>query len=314
MARDGYRISLSTMFLVIILIFGAAWYFGYLNLSTIPTGQIPQTGTVDVTKPIKFSLIDPLAGSAIQSATIEIYGTDKVLKESLITSSGSGEEGTCSTAMPYKSGTTLWIKISKAGYVTRWVTVTVPKMSQADAQSLTYNYIPLNTVNLGTYSIKIMDQFGNVYSSGGTANFTTLGTNSLTLTVTVYNTEDNSGYISSVNPIIGQSLGSTVRFYSSGSALAISGFQSSVTRGSTTYYFVDLSDDAMTRQKVGEQYTKTGTTSFTINVNKGSLASGNSENLVFNLYGYFDKNYFSQYGTGGELATSLASFTLTLAA
>jgi len=182
----------------ILLILFLLWYAGFFKIEVKQQVSGPSAPTggenlVSVNKPIKFALSDPLAGAAIASANVYIYGPDKVLKESLVTAS----DGTVTSALPYQSDSVIYVKVAKAGYVTRWFTVTVPKMNPADAQSLTSNFVPLQTYSLGTYTIKITDQFGNSYTSGGSLNFTALGATTVSVTITIYNTRDNSGYVSS---------------------------------------------------------------------------------------------------------------------
>ena len=287
------------------------WYGGYLSFTfTIPSNIQPPGQTdnlVSVTKPLKIALNDPLGGSAIASATVQIYGSDRVLKESLTTDSA----GVATSALPYASGDTVYVKIAKPGYVTRWYPITVPKMAPADAQSLTTNFIALQTYNLGTYTIKVTDQFGNSYTSGGTLNFTALGTSTMTLTITIYNTEDNSGYISSYDRLNNINLGAVLLTSTAGSSVTVSGAGSSVVRGTSTYWITPISDDSLTRQLVGNQYVKPGVASASITFGKGSLAS--TQAFTFNLMDYFDSGYFAQNGIGGPDAASLASFSLTLA-
>jgi hypothetical protein len=297
--------------LLLILFF--LYYSGYIKFSVQPQPSVeqpPSENLVSVNKPIKFFVNDPLAGSAIGGASIYVYGSDKVLRESLTTDT----DGTKTSALPYQSGTVIYVKIAKTGYVTRWVTVTVPMMSQADAQSLASNFVPLQTVNLGTYTIKATDQFGNSYSSGGTLNFTSLGVSTISVTFTIYNTEDNSGYVSSYDIINNVNLNAALLASTGGSSVTVQGAGASVVRGTTTYWITVLNDEGLTRQLVGNQYVKPGVTSVTITFGKGSLTKGSTQAFAFKLQGYFDQSYFAANGIGGPDAVDLASFSLTLAA
>jgi len=294
----------------VLLIVLLLWYGGYIKFGIQPTPQ-PEEELVSVNKPLQFAVVDPLAGGGLASASVTVYGTDKTLKESLTTAS---DGYTAQTALPYPSDTILYVKVSKTGYVTKWSQVVVPKMTPSDAQSLTTNYIPLQTINLGTYTIKVTDQFGNSYSSGGTLNFTALGTSTVSVTITIYNTEDNSGYVSSYDYLNGVNLNAVLLSSTAGSSVTVTGAGSSVMRGTTSYWISVLNDDGLTRQLVGNQYVKPGVTSVTITFGKGSLAAGGSQAFTFNLQDYFDQSYFAANGIGGPDAASLASFSLTLAA
>ena len=297
----------------ILLILFLLWYTGVFKIEVKQQVTQPTSGAenlVSVNKPIKFALSDPLAGAAIASANVYIYGPDKVLKESLVTAS----DGTVTSALPYQSDSVIYVKVAKTGYVTRWFTVTVPKMTPADAQSLTSNFVPLQTYNLGTYTIKVTDQFGNSYTSGGSLNFTALGATTVSVTITIYNTEDNSGYVSSYDYLNSINLNAVLLASTPGSSVTVTGAGSSVMRGTTTYWISVLSDDGLTRQLVGNQYVKPGVTSVTITFGKGSLTAGGSQAFTFTVYGYFDQNYFATNGIGGPDAVSLATFSLTLKA
>ncbi len=294
------------------LIIFLLWYSGYIKFEVKQPEEHPPTeeGLVPVTKPLKFSVNDPLKGQAIASATIKIYGPDKVLKETLTTAS----DGTVTSALPYASDSVIQVQVSKSGYVTRWFTVTVPKMSKADAESLTTNYVPLQTVTLGAYTIKVTDQFGNSYASGGKLNFTALGVTTCSITISIYNTADNTGYVTSNDFVNGINLNAVLQTSTPGSAVTVTGAGQSVMRGTTSYWLTVLNDDGLTRQLVGNVYVKPGVTSVTITFGKGSLAAGQSQTFTFALYAYFDPAYFAANGIGGPDATQLASFTLTVAA
>lgn len=295
----------------IALVFLVAWYYGYLQLNITAPTPSPGTGNlVKVTKPVKFALTDPLKGSAIATATIAIYGDDRVQKESLST----GSDGTVTSGLPYASDTIVHLVISKSGYVTKWMDVTIPKMTPDDAQSLTTNFVALSTVTLGTYTIKVTDQFGNNYNTGGTLNFTALGATTVSVTFTIYNTADNTGYITSHDFLNAINLNAALVLGTAGSSVTVTGAGSSVARGTNTYWLNTLSDDGLTRQLVGTTYTKPGVTSITVTLGKGSLTAGGSQTFSINLYDYFDSGYFSSNGIGGPNSASLASFSLVVGA
>jgi hypothetical protein len=298
--------------LILVILFLYAWHTGYIKLGVQQPQQQPQQPQqlVAVNKPIRFALTDPLGGSAIGGASILIYGPDRVLRESLTTDS----TGIATSALPYQSDGQIYVKVARSGYVTRWIPVTVPRMGQADAQSLATNFVALQTYNLGTYTIKVTDQFGNSYSSGGVLNFTALGANTVSVTVTIYNTEDNSGYVSSFDYLNNINLDAVLLAKTSGTSVTVTGAGSSVARGTDTYWISVLSGDQLTRQLVGQQYVKPGVASVTVTFGRGSLAHGATQSFTFDLMVYFDQGYFAQNGVGGPDAASLASFTLTLAA
>jgi biopolymer transport protein ExbD len=306
-------VAFVTLVILVVLFIQIAPYFGlqlWQPTQQQQQQQQQQTGTVPVNKPLLISLQDPLKGAAIASATVYIYTPDKVLRETLTTDSA----GKVTTALPYQSDSTIYVKVVKSGYVTRWYTVTVPRMTQADAQSSTTNFVALQDVAIGTYTIKVTDQFGTTYTSGGSLNFTTLGVTSVSLQVSIYNTVDNTGYVSSNDFLNGVNLNAVFMVSTGGSAVVVSGAGTPVTRGTTSYWLQQVPDDGLTRQLVGQTYVKPGTTGVTFSVNKGSLAHGSTQAFTLTLYVYFDIAYFSTNGIGGPDATPVATFSLNFAA
>jgi len=312
MAR-GKGVSLSTVLLILVLLIGAGIYLGIIKIPALP-GQIASTTTapselVAVQRKIQFSLVDPLAGSAIPSATVKIYkGT--TLIETLTTDSS----GVATSSQLYSTGDQLYVYVEKAGYVKRYIPVQVPAMNALDAQAGNMFSIPLQTYTAPTVTLKITDQFGNTYASGGKLNFTALGQTTVSITVTIYNTQDNSGFIGS-RDILNNVDWRLVHYISTtGTLSTIQGFERSAQRGTTMYYFNSVPDDALTRQKVGQTYVKTGVYSLTFTVGKGGLAAGQSETYNFYLMMYADVNNFVNQGIFSYDAVQLASFSLVLAA
>jgi hypothetical protein len=312
MAR-GKGVSLSTVLLILVLIIGAGMYFGFIRIPALP-GQIASTTApselVAVQRKIQFSLVDPLGGSAIASAQIKVYKGTSLL-ESLTTDT----YGIATTSLLYNTGDQLTIWVNKSNYVRRYIPVQVPAMSKVDAETGNPLSIPLQMTKTPTVTIKITDQFGNVYSgSNNKLNFTALGQTSVAITVTIYNTLDNSGFIGS-RDILNNVDWKLVHYISTDATKStIQGFERSAQRGTTLYYFNTLPDDALTKQKVGQTYVKTGVYSLTFTVGKGSLGSNQSETYTFYVMMYADVNNFINQGIFSYDAVQLASFSLILAA
>jgi len=294
---------------VLVLVLLALWWGGYIRFEVggIAQPTVPAADMVSVTKPIRFAVTDPLGGSAVSGATVTIYGLDKTIRETLTTDT----TGLATTALPYTSGTTLYVKVVKSGYVTTWYTVTVPKMARADAESLTYNFVSLPLMKLGTFVIKVTDQFGNSYASDSTVDFNALGTNTVSLTISVYNTVDNSGYKTSTDFVSGITLYPVLVLRTEGSSVGVSGAGTAVTRGTTTYWMTTLSDESLIRQKIGDQYVKPGVTSVTVTFSRGSLGFGQTQSFEIELWIYFDPSYFASQGVGGPDAIPVATFIIT---
>jgi len=285
------------------------------SASTIPGGGQTPSNLVDVNKPLQIAVEDPLNGIAISGATVKIIqGTTTM--ETLTTSS----TGIATSSLPYKSGTNLVLEVIATNYVTRFVPVTVPQMSPSDAQALTTNFVSLRDVKLGTPSIQVM--YNGVNYAGTTLNFTTLGVTSVTLTVSIYNTLPNSGWISSYDPVNQQNLNLVAQLYTTGSSVALTGL-SSVLRGTSTYYLQKVNDGYSNGQVVAGGFssqsiggaTTGGVFTYTFTIAKGSLAHGQTQAFTLQLYQSADPNLFAQTGTYGPDAAALGSaITVTFAA
>jgi len=287
-----------------------AWQAGYLSNLKLDIMQSGQTQTaslsgVPVTKPLQITVHDSIAGKAVSGATVYIYkGTQ--LMETLTTDTN----GQAVTSLSYHSGDQLNILVVN-GNSKEWVTVTVPYMSKYDAQSMQYNPVTIDMFTLGSYVIKITDQFGNTYASGGTVNFTALGTDTVTLTISIYNTLDNTGYKASYDPLNKVQWDAVLVASTPTPQIVINGFQYQTSRGTTDYYLQPIPANELIRQKVGDTYIHQGVASFTITVNAGSLAVNQTNTLTFTLYVYFDPQHFISTGIGSQDQLAVATFSLT---
>lgn len=313
MARSDTTLKWIVIGLVILI--GAA-YMGYIQIPGINFKQQAivqqggEAGGVAVTKPLKIAVIDKWQGSAVASATIKIY-KGQTLMETLTTDAS----GLATTALSYKSGEQLYLHISK-GSAEVWVPLTVPYMSESDAQSLTVNPVNVEFYTLGSFSIQVMDGDGNSYTTGGTLNFTALGKNVVTLTITIYNTLDNSGFMESYNPVLGEKRAAYLIAEFSGTGydvLGITGFQYSKETASKRVFFNHIVDDELVKYKVGNTYQKDGVTSITITIDGSALTAGQSVTMSITLKLFADGDkYLSSNVWSSETSVDAATFTLTL--
>lgn len=306
------RISTGTGLVIIgLIILFLAWQSGYIHINTSSldifnkaTTTTAELNGVAVNKPLKITVHDSLKGTAVGGATIYIY-KGQTLMETLTTDSS----GQAVTSLSYPSGEQLNVLVVN-GNSKEWVQITVPYMNKYDAQSSPDNPITIDMFTLGSYVIKVTDQFGNVYSSGGVVNFTTLGTDTITLTISIYNTLDNTGYRSSYDPINHVKWDAVLLASTTTPQIVINGFQYQTSRGTTDYWMQVIPDDQLIRQKVGTTYVKQGVASFTITVNAGSLAINQTNTVTLTLYAYFDPQHFEATGIGSNDQLALATFSL----
>lgn len=284
-------------------------YFAPGALSSLPISvqkpTQPATNEIDVTKQLKVTVMDELAGSPIGSATVVIRDAQGLPQETLATLS----DGSATSSMLYTSGASLIFEISKAGYVTSFFSKTVPKMAPADAESLSVNPITIKAVKTAVPTITVLDSNGAPVSDGATLNFS--GT-SMTFTVTVANTLDNSGWKTTTDPLNKVNLGLVAKATASNGAV-ISGTGSLISRPEGAHLVTPIPDNAICKQKVGNDYpVYKGVYSYSITVNKGTLASGQTTVITIKVIGNFDTQYFNAYGIGSPSETVLATFTFNL--
>ncbi len=280
------------------------------NLGVIPGPTSTQTGNlVDVTKPIRLVVMDEYAGAAVSSASVQIYrGTMPV--ETLT----SGSDGTVTSALTYRSGETLNVYITK-GSSKYWAALTVPKMSPLDAQSLAYNPVTVKTFTVGTYTITVVRSTGAALSSGGTFDFSAAGVTQESFTISVFNTADNTGYITSSNPIENRKLGAFLEVSVTGTnydKFIVSGLSGYRTTGSGNTWTRPVSDAEISRVKVGNTVIRPGSFSTVITIDAGPASSGQSATLTIKLNLFADETRFLTVGDKGPDALVAATFTLTL--
>jgi hypothetical protein len=288
-----------------------------------------QQTAVAIDKPIQFGLTNPLATSSpdIGSAVLTLYNGLAV-----IDGCTTGSSGTCSTAKPWPSGDQLTVKVVASSDVTRWIPFTVPTMTQSDAQSLTTNFVGIQTIPVGTVSIKVNDEAGNQYIGGTsignftktgtcTANNFCLGVTQITFTVSVFNTASNTGWASSQDPIAAQANNLVLQITSTTSAIAEQNLANYVLRGTNSYWSNQITDGysdnggvgaaavtvgGFSEQTIGSTSTG-GIWTEQFSVTQGSLAHGATQTLTAQVYTYASIPVFSNTGAYGPNAATLGS-------
>lgn len=344
------KITAPTIILIALLFFGAWFVYYEYTLGNIPgqpkvvsivqqwtSGQYTYTlwsngttttvvtGTGIAPPPssqpllLYFTAIDPISGTgAIASAEIYLYDTNNVMLENLTTAAS----GAIASALPYTPGTPLVAEIVKTNYVTRYVAFNVPSVATVTTYNQPVYPMQLQTIYLGSYTVKCVDSSGDSIGTGGFYNFTTNSTTSVSITFTVYEATDNKGYWSSYDPInaVNQNMiwyGSTTDSY-----VTVQG-GTPYQRGTTTYYVSVLPDGypipsgqsniaGLTRVKVGNNYPAQGICSVTYNFGKGSLTAGSTTTFSYSMYDYSDQSYFAANGVGGPNAANITAATFTL--
>ena len=317
--RPGkFKMNPSTAIIALVILFlvwytGALQYFaasitGFGGGGGVVTPGAPEQGGVVVNKPLKIAVIDEFAGSPVASASVKIYeGTQ--LKESLTTDAS----GIATSTLNYRSDTQLDIFVS-SGNSKAWYKVTVPRMSEADAQAATVNPIELRFFTLASISIQVRDSFGNSYTSGGNLNKTTLGANIVSLTVSWFVANDNTGFKNSFDPINNMDWNAVLFTQVTGTnyeKVIVTGADGSYAVGLNNWYYNMIQDTELTKWKIGNQYKYPGTSSRVLTVDLTGY-SGDAADIVFQIVVYTSPDYHRQYGSFGPDAVILGTFTINL--
>ena len=296
-----------------ILLLGLS-YLGYLDLQSIFSrpgpmpGEEPVEDLVAVNKPLEFAVIDKFAGSAVSSASVYVY-EGKALLETLTTDAN----GLATTSLKYRSGTQLNILVVN-GNSKMWKSITVPKMAKADAESMSVNSIRIDFFTVASLSLQVRDGFGNSYVNAGNLNKTALGQNIISLTVSWFVANDNTGFLSSYDPINELDWRAVMYVKLSGTnyeVIQLTGLDESYAIGTTNWFASTLADTEVTKYKVGNQYVHPGSGSRTFTLDLTSY-SGDLADLDIYIVFYSSSAYHRAKGGFGPDALTVVQFTLNL--
>lgn len=304
------KLSLTTVAIiavVFILLTGTS-----LNLPDL-SGWLSGTGAgnlVVVNKKLKFALTDVYAGSALTSKTIYVYlGT--TLQESLTT----GADGTIASAFTYESDTRVSVKYVDSN-TKQWFHVDVPKMNPKDAESVTYNNIPLKAFSICTITDALRVGSTSLTDGTGEYNFTTSGT-SPQFTYDGFVSSDNTGFISSQDPIYNMGWYAVVYMSLSGTkyeTVLVYDFDHDFVLGTTHWSAKRIADNEITKYKVGNTYVHKGEMHFQFSLD-GTGYTGSGTTLQLYLKIYSDPAWMKSHGGNfGPDVVELAEHTITLKA
>lgn len=306
---------------VIALVIGIAWYAGFIVIPgfTPPAGNIggggggAVTGTQTVNKPIKFSVLDTFGSGAIDSDAggLVVYDSSMAALESLNTDAN----GQATTSDSYPSGTILHVLFAHDSS-RQWFTVNVPKMSAADADSLTTTPVKLSTYVYTAPTMTITTSAGTVIADAGNYNKTVSGSTAV-LTATWFEGTDGRGYISSFDPVYGVQNDAVLVMKLSNTnyeTVSVTGFDGQVDKGAATYWYKVLDDTTLTKWKIGNEYRYPGTGGYSFTVGLSGY-SGDATDMDFYIYFNADPAYFITHGNWGPNALSViagAPYTVNL--
>lgn len=270
--------------------------------------EFPSEGDVTVNRPIDFAVMDRYAGGSVSSGTLKVYNGDGVELDSLDISS------TTTTGDSFKSGTELYVRLVN-GNAKRWWNFRVPKMSQADVDSQTNNPVKLWFFSIASYTCKVTDQAGNQMSDTGNYNKTATASQA-TFTVNYWVSSDNTGVMDSeckdpLNDIHWYCVLYLKVYNTNYEYVDVTGFDHSWARGDANWYSVRLTDEDLTKWKVGNEYKLKGAASFSFTADLTSY-SGDDADIVFYLKFYSDPDYMIAHGNAGPDSYAADTTTINL--
>lgn len=327
MAKNSDMTKYLAIFAILALVFGAftGWTFNPSDFNggskVIPAtsgGEItnPADGVI-VTKQLKVTIQDELAGGAVDGTTnsLVIYdSTGKVALETCTLSSGAA-----TSANTYRSGTRLWLKYYYDTTIDsyKYWNVEVPTMGPADAESLTTNAITLKTREAGAYTDSLISSTGLTITDGVGLNTTGSTNDTMTLTYSFYTTTDNTGYPSFRDPTYGVDMKNVLWATLSGTGyetVSLTGFDGAFEKGSSMYYYKIVSDDSVSKWKSGNDYVYPGTGAVSFGFNAAGFSNSTTSYPTLQLYLkiYSSPEYMQQYGDYGPYDFTAAEQTMLI--
>jgi len=274
-------------------------------------GALPPSPTdVAVNKPIKWCVIDDYAGGGIATVYLYVYDTQLRKFEGDGSNYTTASDGTLTSGLAYKSDTQLKVYAVKSNSKA-WYDVTVPRMSSQDAQSATSNPITLRFFTvISSPSLTLLHQ-GVSISDGGNYNKTTY-TDTRSFTFSIFNSNDNTGYKESHDPLNDINWYTIVylkQFDTGYETISLTGWDGSTEKGSAMYYWKRVTAEGangITRYKVGQTYTWIGAWSFSFEADFTGY-TGSSTDWDIMIYMYSDPVYWQAKTSYGPNALQLGS-------
>lgn len=302
--------------IVLILVVGGGMNVPKIDLSGLGdwfTGADKDVddGKVLVDKRLTLVLMDKYNGSVIVTKTVDIYDSDGFTPIETVT---IGATGTGDSALPYESGKVLYFRYEDSNDKVWWK-VPVPKQNPRDAEALTRNTMKLDAFSIGTYTSDTLVHGATSIDDAGEYNFTTSG-NVMSFTYSLANSgSDNTGLISSYDPVYDMQWSPVVYVTFSGTnyeTVLVYGFDYDYTLG-TTHYVASVADDySLTIHKKANQFLSAGTWDITFTLD-GTGYSGSATTMQIYVYMYSDPNYAMNHGGSyGPEKVEIAEHTVTL--
>lgn len=315
MTSKNMQWGIVAVVLIAVIVISSGAQFGDL-IDLIPWGKETADGGVEVNKQIKFHMVYAYGGSPIASKTdkFQLYDSDgeTVLEDNLDTDAN----GHITTGSDYASGRTLYLRYEDSNDK-QWWKFTVPKMNKADAESATYNLIRLEGFTIGTYTSDTLRLAnGTSLSDASSYNCTADGDNPHFIYELANTGNDNTGLITSYDPVYGQNWNIEMYIAFSGTdyeLLVIHNMAYDYTLGTTHYVGKTMNAYKLTKHKVGVDYKSLGTDEVSFWIDTTGLGASASVTMQIIVKAYADHVYAQNHGgTMGPESVEIAEHTLTI--
>ena len=313
------KTQMSTILLLAVIV-GGGLYVVTQKPEWIPdlgfsTGGGGTADLIDVNKKLQFTWTAEFSGTVANAKTFYVYDENYALRETLATAA----TGIVASSQNYPSGTRLYVKYDDTSNQI-WYDLSVPQMSNAEAQAQTYNDIALTYYAVGTYTSDIVMMNGLSVSDAETVNATGNATTTPQFSYQLTNTgADNTGLMESYDPVYGQSWGVWVTGTITGdnaSLVTINGADYVFKIGNDWYFADKVSAQALCKWKVGLSYkpgyTGTDSCDFSLDLTAFTTAA-DTATLQLTFYESADPVYAMNHGGNyGANKVTLAEQTISI--
>lgn len=278
--------------------------------TTPPSG--PQTGMVSVTKTLTFVPVNELGGGSLKGNTLYIYDTDgRTILETLTIS-----DGKATTSNTYPSNKQLWIKYENttSNSFMFWQ-ITVPQMTQADAQSASTNVISIKAREGGIYTDNLMTSMGKTFTEENDTLYTEDDGKTGTMTYSFYTATDKTGTATFRDPYYNLDMEIILWAKLSGtdySSVTLTGFDGGFEKGTAMYYYKVVDPNSVAKYQVANEYIYNGAGSVSFGYNAIGVSESSDVNLTLTLTGYSNRQYMQQYGSFGPYSVELAEESINI--
>lgn len=296
---------------------GTAYWAIYMRVTPIedeqPGGDVePDTPQVlDLTRQWKISIEDTVAENTTAAGFVAIYSLDDVLVEN-----NAFTGGMATTSKYFTSGQQYNVLVAADGFVNVWKSATVPMGATADDA---YLHSSVSIIDLGTFSPKAMaPDLTYLLESGSSVadNLDKSDASKPTVTFTINNTEDDSGFMASRNPLTDVNYKAVFYMYLENGSyedIVISGVTARYeARSSRRTWYKDIPINSIIYDKdSGGTVISDGTYTIAMTFDLTGWTNATDVGCLYGIAIYTSEDYYAYYGSWGTpSAQTYSCFTI----